>query len=158
MAKKRSKKRSAMFLIRYDVKELVKHIKEYMTPFQDEESSVRQSWFHDLIEWQTKVMFPNLLESNNLVDSVRCSFWMVHKGKKFDEEAYRPLAERARGLFEQLDEQHARLDQNRDVFERVRTMSHDLSDSIEFINDELKALAEDLLHQSTTKRKTSDVG
>ena len=155
MAKQKSTKRDKV-IFQDDVQEQIKHIRDYLTPFQDELSSVRQSWFHDLIEWYAKVLFPNLQRTGELVDLVKRGFWTVNDGQEINEEAYRPLAKRALDLFRQLEEQHTWLDQNRELFERIRPMSHDLSDSIEVINSNLESLAKRLRDQLTAEGEKSD--
>lgn len=139
MAKK-SLKRTRKKALSGATQEKLKRVKDHLTPFQDENSSVRQSWFHDLTEWYAEVLFPNLQDTNNAVELVRREFWMVDVSGEFDERSLRRLADEALNLLRQLEEQHTLLDQHQKAFEIVQRYSHDLSDSIEVINSDLMSL------------------
>jgi hypothetical protein len=142
MAKRKLKNNRDKVTFQHNVPEQIKRIRDHLTPFQDELSSVGQSWFHDLVEWYTKVLFPNLQRTCELVGLVRQEFWMVNDSQEFDEDAYGRLAERALDLFMQLEKLHAWLDQNRELFESIRPLSHDLSDRIEVINSDIESLVQ----------------
>jgi len=152
MPKKKSTKREKV-VFEGDLRENIKHIRDHVTPFQDDIASVRQSWFHDLIEWHAKVLFPNLQNTIELVDLVRREIWMVNSGKELNEKSYQPLVKEAGALLRQLEKHHMWLDQNRPVFERIRRISHDLSDSIEVKNSDLESLAKRLRVQQTAERE-----
>jgi hypothetical protein len=148
----KSKKRSET-KIQIDLQEQIKRVRDHLTPFQNETSSIKQSWFDELVEWYAKVLFPNLREVGERVETVRLGFWMVDDGLMSTDNAYRSLAKRALHLFKQLEERHALLDQNREIFEGFRSISHDLSDSIEVINSDLELLARDLRSQLTANKR-----
>jgi hypothetical protein len=143
MSKRKSKApKSEKYCV--DLQEKIKSIRDHLTPFQDETSSVRQSWFHDFVEWQAKVLFPNLRDTSERLEVVRLEFWKLDDGAVLDEKKCRSLAERALSLLEQLEECHRLLDQRRRKFELIRSICHDLSDSVEIINSELESVARDL--------------
>ena len=142
MLKKKSAKRSSM-IFQHEVPVEIKNIRDHLTPFQNELSS-DQSWFHDLIEWYSKVLFQNLEQTSELVESVRREFWMFGNGQERNEESYSAFAKEALDLFQQLEKEHARLDQSREIFELIRPISHRLSDRIEDINSNLKSLVKRL--------------
>jgi septation ring formation regulator EzrA len=156
MSKRKSKKRVCE-TISADLQEKIRHIRDHLTPFQNETSSVKQSWFDDLVEWYAKVLFQNIREAGERVESVRRAFWLVGDGPVSNKDVYRRLADRALHLFEQLSELHASLDHNRKTFERIRSISHDLSDGIEVINSDLDRLAKDLRSQLIVDEKSSSV-
>jgi hypothetical protein len=69
---------------------------------------------------------------------------MMDRSSGLKEKCFDRLADEALTLFEQLQEQHALLDQQRRMFEIVRSSSHDLSDNIECIDSGLTSLLERL--------------
>ena len=127
----------------------MKSIRDYLTPFQDENSVTMQSWFHDLAEWYAKVLFPNLAETAEAVDLVRREIWSLDDSQPHDSHSIgharrRKFIRKAVKLFRELEEEHAKLDESREAFERVRAISHSLSDSIEVIKGDLRWIAEHL--------------
>lgn len=139
MSKAKSKKRNQRPIPEY-LQEKIRRARDFLTPFQDENSSTKQSWFHGFIEWQTKVLFPNFQRNNELVESVRNGFWALNTGKCIDEKTWRRLTSEAQKLFSQLEEQHERLDRSREMFEKFRALCHDLDDNIDVLNSDLERL------------------